>query len=66
MKITKNEVITEIFNSQEYEELLLKLVERAHLYKDDFKQELMIMLLEKEDDFIVDLMVKWKDEVLCY
>lgn len=55
MKITKNKVVEKIFNSQEYEELLIKLVEREHLYKDDFKQELMIILLEMDDDFIINL-----------
>lgn len=53
--MNKNEIIETIFKSEEYNNLLLKLVEQPDLYLEDFKQDLMLILLEMESEFIEDL-----------
>lgn len=53
--MNKNEIIETIFKSEEYDDLLSKLIERTDLYLEDFKQDLMLILLEKNSKLIEEL-----------
>lgn len=55
--MTKNEIVTEIFESAEYDLIFDKLMNKKFkdLYKEDFKQELGLILLEMKDNLIIDL-----------
>jgi hypothetical protein len=51
--MTKDSLITEIYTSKEIGEVILK-IQPEHL-RDDLKQHVFLLLLEKEEEFILEL-----------
>jgi DNA-directed RNA polymerase specialized sigma24 family protein len=50
---TKNEIISELYKSREFNDCIGRM-EPEHL-RDDLKAEVMLALLEKDDQFIIDI-----------
>ena len=53
--MTKNNIITEIFNSEEYDKVINNLFKGDDYLKQDLKQELFLILLEKDEELIKNL-----------
>lgn len=45
----KNEILTDLFNSEEFDKMLLKVMRKDSIYFDDFKQDLFLILCKIPD-----------------
>lgn len=45
----KNEILTELFQSEEFDKMLLKVMRKDSIYFDDFKQDLFLILCKIPD-----------------
>jgi len=66
--MTKNEIISEIYNDDNYTKMLNTICP-SKLYVEDLKQELFLILLQSKDEFIIKLhkennLIKWSNKIL--
>lgn len=59
---TKNDIITELYLSENFSSLIKK-IKPAHI-RDDIRSEVMLLLLSKSDNFVLDLHSRGK--LQCY
>lgn len=51
----KNEILSDLFQSEEFDKMLLKVMRKDSIYFDDFKQDLFLILCSQNDEEIEEM-----------